>query len=178
MLAKLRFCPCGDPDPLAALMKLEGSRQSAQPGVLMSQENNEWRGGWVSPYAANIQWDVYRNEAGQVLVKMLYNEKELAFKAGCAPLRWAASSMTSASSNAVTTTRPDALVPSLGPVIAGPVFLVQAEPACRRPACQVVPMEAAMMAVIPSHWDGGNCSPSHTSPIKAPMAGSPLVRMP
>ena len=89
--------------PLAALMKLEGSRQSAQPGVLMSQENNEWRGGWVSPYAANIQWDVYRNEAGRVLVKMLYNEKELAFKAGCAPLRWAASSMTSASSNAVTT---------------------------------------------------------------------------
>ena len=47
---------------------------------------NEWRGGWVSPYAANIQWDVYRNDAGRVLVKMLYNEKELAFKAGCSPI--------------------------------------------------------------------------------------------
>src|SRR5690606_40941919 len=52
-----------------------------------------------------------------------------------------------------------------------PFFLVQAEPTCRRPACQVVPMEAAMMAAIPSHWDGGNCSPSSISPIRAPMAG-------
>ncbi len=85
-VAKLRFAHAETVIPLAALMQLEGSRQSAQPGVLMSQANNEWRGGWVSPYAANIQWDVYRNNAGRVLVKMLYNEKELAFKAGCSPI--------------------------------------------------------------------------------------------
>jgi len=41
--------------PLAALMKLEGSRQGASPDQLFSQQNNEWRGGWVSPYTANIQ---------------------------------------------------------------------------------------------------------------------------
>ena len=86
-VAKLRFAHAETLIPLAALMQLEGSRQSAQPGVLMSQANNEWRGGWVSPYAANIQWDVYRNDAGRVLVKMLYNEKELAFKAGCIPVQ-------------------------------------------------------------------------------------------
>lgn len=85
-VAKLRFAHAETLIPLAALMQLEGSRQSAQTGVLMSQANNEWRGGWVSPYAANIQWDVYRNDAGRVLVKMLYNEKELAFKAGCSPI--------------------------------------------------------------------------------------------
>lgn len=85
-VAKLRFAHAETLIPLAALMQLEGSRQSAQPGVLMSQANNEWRGGWVSPYAANIQWDVYRNDAGRMLVKMLYNEKELAFKAGCSPI--------------------------------------------------------------------------------------------
>jgi len=85
-VAKLRFAHAETVIPLAALMQLEGSRQSAQPGVLMSQANNEWRGGWVSPYAANIQWDVYRNDAGRMLVKMLYNEKELAFKAGCSPI--------------------------------------------------------------------------------------------
>ena len=85
-VAKLRFAHAETLIPLAALMQLEGSRQSAQPGVLMSQANNEWRGGWVSPYAANIQWDVYRNDVGRVLVKMLYNEKELAFKAGCSPI--------------------------------------------------------------------------------------------
>ena len=85
-VAKLRFAHAETLIPLAALMQLEGSRQSAQPGVLMSQANSEWRGGWVSPYAANVQWDVYRNAAGRVLVKMLYNEKELAFKAGCSPI--------------------------------------------------------------------------------------------
>jgi hypothetical protein len=86
-LATLRFAHAETIIPLAALMKLAGSRQSAQPGVLMSQASNEWRGGWVSPYAANIQWDAYRDDRGKVLVKMLYNEKETAFKAGCVPIK-------------------------------------------------------------------------------------------
>ncbi|EOD54008.1 histidine acid phosphatase family protein [Aeromonas molluscorum 848] len=86
-LATLRFAHAETIIPLAALMKLEGSRQSAQPGVLMSQASNEWRGGWVSPYAANIQWDAYRDDRGKVLVRMLYNEKETAFKAGCVPIK-------------------------------------------------------------------------------------------
>ena len=85
-VAKLRFAHAETIIPLVALMKLEGSRQGAEVGTLMTQENNEWRGGWVSPYTANIQWDVYRNDDQQVLVKMLYNEKEVAFKAGCEPV--------------------------------------------------------------------------------------------
>ena len=85
-VAKLRFAHAETIIPLVALMKLVGSRQGAEVGTLYSQENNEWRGGWVSPYAANIQWDVYQNAEQQVLVKMLYNEKEVAFKAGCEPL--------------------------------------------------------------------------------------------
>ncbi len=85
-VAKLRFAHAEAIIPLVALMKLEGSRQGADVGTLMTQENNEWRGGWVSPYTANIQWDVYRNDDQQVLVKMLYNEKEVAFKAGCEPV--------------------------------------------------------------------------------------------
>lgn len=85
-VAKLRFAHAETMIPLVALMKLEGSRQGAEVGTLMTQENNEWRGGWVSPYAANIQWDVYQNSDSQVLVKMLYNEKEVAFKAGCEPV--------------------------------------------------------------------------------------------
>ena len=85
-VAKLRFAHAEAIIPLVALMKLEGSRQGAEVGTLMTQENNEWRGGWVSPYTANIQWDVYRNDDQQVLVKMLYNEKEVAFKEGCTPV--------------------------------------------------------------------------------------------
>ncbi|MGE6107500.1 histidine-type phosphatase [Aeromonas sobria] len=85
--ATLRFAHAETIIPLAALMQLEGSRQGATQGSLFSQDNNEWRGGWVSPYSANIQWDVFQNAQKQVLVKMLYNEKEVAFKAGCQPLK-------------------------------------------------------------------------------------------
>lgn len=85
-VAKLRFAHAEAIIPLVALMKLEGSRQGAEVGTLYSQQNNEWRGGWVSPYTANIQWDVYQNADKQVLVKMLYNEKEVAFKTGCEPV--------------------------------------------------------------------------------------------
>ena len=51
----------------------------------MSQENNEWRGGWVSPYAANIPVGCLPQQAGRVLVKMLYNERAR-LQAGCAPI--------------------------------------------------------------------------------------------
>ena len=34
---------------------------------------------------ANIQWDVFR-KGSTYLVRMLYNEKETAFKAGCRPV--------------------------------------------------------------------------------------------
>lgn len=28
---------------------------------MRNQQNNERRGGWVSPYAVNIQWDIDQN---------------------------------------------------------------------------------------------------------------------
>jgi hypothetical protein len=34
---------------------------------------------------ANIQWDLFRH-GSTYLVRMLYNEKQAAFKAGCAPV--------------------------------------------------------------------------------------------
>ena len=85
-VAKLRFAHAETLIPLAALMKLEGSRQSAQPGVLMSQENNEWRGGWSLPMRPTSSGMSTATRPGWVLVRCFYNEKELAFKAGCAPI--------------------------------------------------------------------------------------------
>jgi len=84
-VAKLRFAHAEQMMPLAALLHVKGSTQAAEPNVLYSQQNNEWRGGWVTPYSANIQWDVYKNsdQNGETLVKMLYNEKEIAFKDVC-----------------------------------------------------------------------------------------------
>ncbi len=87
MLAKLRFAHAEQIMPLAALLKVNGSQQPAHPDELYSQENNPWRGDWVTPYSANIQWDLYRNPiSGQALVKMLYNEKETLFKSDCQPV--------------------------------------------------------------------------------------------
>lgn len=86
-VAKLRFAHAETIIPFAAQMQLKGSTQGATKGVLYSLDNNEWRGDWVAPYAANVQWDVYRNSSGSYLVKMLYNEKEIGFKSDCQPIK-------------------------------------------------------------------------------------------
>jgi hypothetical protein len=36
--------------------------------------------------AANIEWDVYAGPGKKYLVRMLYNEKETAFKSACRPV--------------------------------------------------------------------------------------------
>jgi len=84
-VAKVRFAHAEQIMPLAALLHVKGSTQSVPVSTLYSQKNNEWRGGWVTPYSANIQWDVYKSSAknGKTLVKMLYNEREISFKETC-----------------------------------------------------------------------------------------------
>ena len=80
--------------PFAALIGTPGSTQQA-PAVVEPQSvddvynynNNEWRGETVTPMAANIQWDVATRDgidpktgkAYTPLIRMLYNEKEVAF---------------------------------------------------------------------------------------------------
>ena len=87
LVAELRFTHAEIVIPLAALMQLPYSdRQVAVEGNY-TYRNNPWRGAVVTPYAVNMQWDVYANSAGDYLVKMLYNERESAFKAACASLR-------------------------------------------------------------------------------------------
>ena len=39
--------------------------------------------------AANVQWDVYRDSSGTLLVKMLYDEKETDFEPACEAARYA-----------------------------------------------------------------------------------------
>ena len=80
--------------PFAALIGAPGSTQQA-PAVVEPQSvddvynynKNEWRGESATPMAANIQWDVATRdgidpETGKAytpLVRMLYNEEEVAF---------------------------------------------------------------------------------------------------
>ncbi|MFF4702227.1 histidine-type phosphatase [Streptomyces sp. NPDC001288] len=82
--AELRFTHAEEIIPLAALMGLPGSEKPAKPGRTYTYANNPWRGAEVAPLASNIQWDVFR-KGDDYLVRMLHDEKEIPFKAGCKP---------------------------------------------------------------------------------------------
>ena len=78
--AKLRFTHAEMIIPLASAM---GLQQPLPASVAYSYDNNPWRGETVSPLAANLQWDVYRNDEGRLIVRLLYNEKEAPFQTAC-----------------------------------------------------------------------------------------------
>ncbi|MEV7597217.1 histidine-type phosphatase [Kitasatospora sp. NPDC089797] len=89
--AVLRFTHAEEIMPLAALMGLPGSTEAADPAVPYSYPDNPWRGADVAPMGANIQWDLYENAPSDGapadhLVRMLYNEREIAFKPSCRPV--------------------------------------------------------------------------------------------
>ena len=76
-----------------------GSIQQAAASTtdVYTYANNEWRGESVTPMAANVQWDVAvkssndpkTGRAYTPLVRMLYNEQEIAFRSECTPdCRW------------------------------------------------------------------------------------------
>ncbi|QZA77444.1 histidine-type phosphatase [Deefgea tanakiae] len=90
--AKLRFAHAEIVAPFASRMGLKKVMQQVPKAETFSYKNNPWRGDYVSPMAANMQWDVYRNAAGKVIVKMLYNEKETDFMAKCDSAKLAANS--------------------------------------------------------------------------------------
>lgn len=82
-VAKLRFAHAETVVPFAALLGLRGMSEPLPDDVTYRYDNSPWRGETVAPMAANVQWDVYRNAEGNTLVRMLYNEKETAFKTAC-----------------------------------------------------------------------------------------------
>ncbi|MFG2605669.1 histidine-type phosphatase [Streptomyces sp. NPDC048514] len=83
--AELRFTHAEEVIPLAALMGLPGSTKPVTPDRPYTYAGNPWRGASVAPLGANIQWDVFQ-KGDRYLVRMLYNEKETAFKPGCHPV--------------------------------------------------------------------------------------------
>ncbi|MET3119055.1 hypothetical protein AAKU64_003294 [Undibacterium sp. GrIS 1.8] len=81
--AKLRFAHAETIIPLASLLGVPGMATPQPKNLAYDYSNNLWRGEQVAPMAANIQWDLYKNDVGRVLVRMLYNEKETGFKPSC-----------------------------------------------------------------------------------------------
>lgn len=84
--AEYRFGHAETIIPLAALLKLPGSEKGVPADEVMTYENSTWRGDKVAPMGANIQWDAFQNDKGVTLVRMLYNEAEIPFHAGCMPV--------------------------------------------------------------------------------------------
>ncbi|MFJ1706064.1 histidine-type phosphatase [Kitasatospora sp. NPDC088346] len=83
--AELRFTHAEEIIPLAALMQLPGSTEQARPERPYRYADNPWRGASVSPMGANIQWDLFR-KGDRYLVRMVYDERETAFRPGCRPV--------------------------------------------------------------------------------------------
>nr|WSW68954.1 histidine phosphatase family protein [Streptomyces sp. NBC_00995] len=83
--AELRFTHAEEIIPLAALMGLPGSTKPVSEAEPYTYADNPWRGEAVAPMATNIQWDLFR-KGNKYLVRMLYNEKQTAFRKGCEPV--------------------------------------------------------------------------------------------
>jgi hypothetical protein len=81
----LRFSHAQALMPLAAFLGIQGACEGAHPDTLYTYETNPWRSERVSPMAANVQWDVFRNGKGVILVRMLHQEGEVQFAPGCRP---------------------------------------------------------------------------------------------
>lgn len=85
LVAVLRFTHAEEIFPLATLLGLPGSTRQQPVGTEYTYADNSFRGASVAPMAANIQWDVFRR-GSTYLVRMLHNERPVAFKAGCTPI--------------------------------------------------------------------------------------------
>ncbi len=73
--AVLRFGHGEDTMPLSAILEIEGKEvQEPDPAKVYLA----WQDFDGNPMACNIQWILYRNAAGRVLVKVLFNEREVA----------------------------------------------------------------------------------------------------
>ena len=70
--ADLRFAHAETIIPFITLMEIEGMSDKQDD---ISKVYNTWYGSDISCMGANIQWIFYKNEAGDILVKILHNEK-------------------------------------------------------------------------------------------------------
>ncbi len=89
--AVLRFTHAEEIIPFATLLGLQIAATSTANANNYTYDNNAWRGSSFGS-GANVQWDVYSDGNGNLLVRMLYNEQETDFKPACDSARYATGS--------------------------------------------------------------------------------------
>lgn len=72
--------------PLTAFLGIEGASQGVTDEQPYHYDSNPWRAEWVSPMAANVQWEGFVNDSGNIVVRMLHNEQQTRFAEHCKPL--------------------------------------------------------------------------------------------
>ncbi|WP_052750238.1 histidine-type phosphatase [Arsukibacterium sp. MJ3] len=85
-VAALRFTHAQALMPLAAYLGIKDASEPLAVGTAYSYQSSSWRSALVSPMAANVQWDAYRNTEGEVVVRMLHQEREVLFGRHCQPV--------------------------------------------------------------------------------------------
>jgi hypothetical protein len=86
--AVLRFTHAEEIIPFATFLGLQVASASTANANNYTYDNSTWRGSSFGS-GANVQWDVYSDGKGNLLVRMLYNEQETDFKTGCDSARYA-----------------------------------------------------------------------------------------
>ena len=72
--ANLRFAHGENTIPLLAMLGIENAAVAEEDPEKVA---DQWQDFKYNPMATNIQWVLYRNAAGRVLVKILFNEQEV-----------------------------------------------------------------------------------------------------
>jgi hypothetical protein len=85
--AKLRFSHAEILMLFATKLRLPNASVSLPEADTYNYDNDPWRGSQITPYAANVQWDMF-SDGKNLLVKMYYNEKETDFPAACNAARF------------------------------------------------------------------------------------------
>ena len=78
--------------PLANALGLAIGARPIPGAATFTYDTSPWRGARVAPFAANLQWDVFRDTAGTLLVRMLHNEAESDFSPACDGARYGSAS--------------------------------------------------------------------------------------
>jgi len=81
--AKLRFSHAEALIPFVALLGVPGASEPLPSGQPYSHDHSPWRAAQVAPLAANVQWDVFRNAQGALLLRALFNERPMSFDPSC-----------------------------------------------------------------------------------------------